>query len=57
VFLAGDPPTWRQVALPGPDPRRGHAMVWDISRNVIILFGGETADGPSDETWELDLGE
>jgi hypothetical protein len=57
VFVAGDPPTWRQVALPAPDPRRGHAMVWDISRNVIILFGGETADGPSDETWELDLGE
>jgi hypothetical protein len=32
-------------------------MVWDPSRNVIVLFGGETSEGRNHETWEFNLGE
>jgi len=31
-------------------------MTYDSSRNVVILFGGMTEHGPSDDTWEYNGG-
>lgn len=47
---------WNQLSpATVPDPRRGHAMVWDGSR--IIMFGGQKESAGSivdtDETWEF----
>lgn len=51
---------WRQAASAGaPSARRGHAMVFaDAASSTsgqfgILLFGGVTAQGPSDETFVL----
>jgi len=41
---------WRQVADTGPEPRMGHAMVYDSAKGVTVLFGR----GESDDTWEWD---
>jgi photosystem II stability/assembly factor-like uncharacterized protein len=45
--------SWRQLDIPAPSPRYGHAMVYDASRNRIILFGG-LSDGYMNDTWEFD---
>jgi hypothetical protein len=57
VFVPGDPPTWRQLDVLGPTPRRAFAMVRDPSQNVIVLFGGETSEGRNYETWVFNLDE
>jgi len=41
---------WRQVADTGPEPRMGHAMVYDSAKGVTVLFGR----GGSEDTWEWD---
>jgi hypothetical protein len=48
---------WQQVtsSTPSPSARKDHALVFDPSRGVFVLFGGETANGFSGETWELRL--
>jgi hypothetical protein len=41
--------------LPGiwPRPRKGHAMVYDSSRKLTVMYGGEVANlGPSSDLWE-----
>lgn len=38
----------------GPPPLAGHGMAYDARRGRVVLFGGETAGGISDETWEWD---
>ena len=48
---------WRQITIPagtGPTARSGAAGAFDVLRGVTVLFGGETAAGPTDETWTYD---
>src|SRR5437773_1209062 len=38
-----------------PAPRYGHAMAYDVARNVTVLFGGYYSDGAGHDlrdTWE-----
>lgn len=43
---------WRQLY---PKPRYGHAMAYDASRKVTVMFGGSVANGVRvAETWEWD---
>ena len=44
------------VDAPGPAPsaRSYFAATYDEDRRAIVLFGGDTAAGASDETWEWD---
>ena len=43
---------WTPAAGAGPSARYGHAMVYDVARNQIVLFGGATAAAAElDETW------
>jgi len=58
-----DGTVWTQVALTGasPSPRTGAALTYDISRNLILLFGGNPvassvgAAGPTlQDTWHWD---
>ncbi len=48
--------SWLQVNVPGdkPSPRQNHAMAYDATRGVTVLFGGQNQDNDSDETWEYD---
>jgi hypothetical protein len=46
---------WTQKQDIGPEPRAGHAMVFDASRNVVLLFGGLAAGNrPLSDTWSWD---
>ncbi|MCA9709975.1 MAG: hypothetical protein KDK70_29320, partial [Myxococcales bacterium] len=47
---------WTEVATEGPSPREGQGMVYDDTRGVVLLFGGNSgmAGGPSDELWQWD---
>lgn len=44
--------TWTQVSTTGPSPRVFSTMAFDSLRGRIVLFGGETAGGPMEDTWE-----
>jgi hypothetical protein len=46
-----DGSAWTQRVVSGPSPRRGHAMAYDVSRGVTVLFGGTTG-ASNGETWE-----
>lgn len=46
-------PIWRQVIDKSFPPRIAHAMVYDVARKRIVLFGGRTVN-LSNETWEFD---
>ncbi|HUX08237.1 MAG TPA: kelch repeat-containing protein [Acidobacteriota bacterium] len=48
-----DGSTWTMVSESGPDPREGHAMAFDESRGVVVLFGGFDGEQFGD-TWEWD---
>ena len=43
---------WRELDIRGPGRRNVYAA--DATRDKIFLFGGETADGASDQTWAFD---
>src|SRR5215217_4252234 len=45
---------WTQVADTGPDPRFLHGMVYDDSRQRVVLFGGYGSTPPFGDTWEWD---
>lgn len=45
---------WLQLDATGPSPRTEHAMTFDASRNVVVLFGGISQDGSLGDTWEWD---
>ncbi len=45
---------WELVDTSGPSPRRAHAMAYDSSRNVAVLFGGQVEGGLVGDTWEWD---
>lgn len=51
-----DGETWKEmVPASAPPPRSGHMMVYDETRQLIVLFGGRDADGHRlNDTWEYD---
>jgi hypothetical protein len=50
-----DGTTWTQVATPVTPPGRSrHAMTYDSTRGVVVLFGGDVEGGHGSETWEYD---
>ena len=51
----GGTPTWTQVTPAGvpPAPRRSGVVVYDASRNRLILFGGNEVCGISNDVWVL----
>lgn len=50
-----DGSAWTQVADTGPDPRTLHSMVYDDSRQRVVLFGGFTSPSTHlGDTWEWD---
>ena len=44
---------WTQKQDGGPAPRASHSMAYDITRNCVVLFGGEFNGPPLGDTWEL----
>jgi len=55
LSLSG-PAVWQQLLPIGqpPSPRSGHGMVYDSSRDRVIVFGGDDGDYLND-TWALSL--
>jgi clock-associated PAS protein ZTL len=56
ALALGDAPAWAQLSPAGPQPpvRWGHAAVYDVSRDRMIMHGGL---GPGlDQTWGAHLG-
>lgn len=51
-----DGTTWQAFAIPGPTGRSSTAMAYDTARGSLVLFGGYTSVGVSDELWELTAG-
>ena len=49
-----DGAAWHSVAAGGPSPRYAAAMAYDEQHKTYVLFGGQTKDGSSDETWLFD---
>lgn len=50
-----DGQSWTQrVSDQSPTPRFGHAMNYDATRGVTVLFGGYVSGGLIDDTWEWD---
>lgn len=48
--------TWVELTPPGsPSPRYWHSMGYDPQSRKMLLFGGRTPTGLSEETWEFDL--
>ena len=46
---------WTRRSVTGPPPLDGHAMIYDESSQVVLLWGGRTATGVySDAVWEWD---
>jgi hypothetical protein len=45
---------WRESKATGPSARSGAALVYDSVREKIVLFGGASGGGVSNETWEWD---
>ena len=48
---------WRLIvdqSQQNPGPRMSHAMVWDPTRERMILFGGTDLDRYFDDTWTFD---
>lgn len=54
--MSDQSPGWRKLALSGPDPREGGALTYDASRDRVVLFGGDGAQGPLGDTWEYTPG-
>jgi len=51
-------PHWTQLAPAGtpPSPRYGHSLVYDTTRDRVLVFGGANGAGvPNGETWSLNL--
>lgn len=53
-------PSWKLRSSTGPSPRKRHAMAFDSSRGVVVLYGGECCNSWTnlsnylDDTWEWD---
>ena len=48
-----DGASWREVKAPGPGPRSGHAMSFDMVAGSTVLFGGGK-DVAKGDTWRFD---
>jgi hypothetical protein len=48
--------TWTEFTGEGPGPREGSLMVYDPSRNNMILFGGAEEMDVKGDTWQWDDG-
>jgi len=50
--------SWTQTdSIKGPSPRICHAMAYDSTNDLIVLFGGRLNDwSQDDETWTYDIG-
>jgi hypothetical protein len=47
---------WTEMRPQSPPPiRNGAAMCYDQARGTMVLFGGETGQGPTNDTWTYDL--
>ncbi len=56
----GSPPAWRRLAPvgPAPEPRVGHAALYDPIRDRVVVYGGEPSGSGRlhlGDTWVLDL--
>ena len=51
---SGDGTAWHEVRVAGPKPRYSASLAYDAQHHVFVLFGGQTAQGSSDETWTWD---
>ena len=49
-----DGDSWVQLADTGPSPRQLPRLAFDVDRQVIVLFGGNTPSGWLFDTWEWD---
>ncbi len=49
-----DGTTWSQHSVPGPAGRWQHALTFDSSRAVVLLFGGSSLQATFADTWEWD---
>ena len=53
---ASQNPCWNEIVTTGgPSPRFGHVAIHDPVRNRMIVHGGVTTSGLSNETWALSL--
>jgi hypothetical protein len=43
---------WTPAATTGPPLRNGHALAYDATRNVVVLFGGFRPGQDFSDTWE-----
>ena len=46
---------WTRIGVDGPSAREDHSWTIDGDGETTYLFGGRTADGPSNELWAFDL--
>lgn len=46
--------TWTQRVGAPPQARGGHGMAYDSSYRQLVVFGGETASGRTNDTWAND---
>lgn len=52
----GATPTWSKLVTTGaPAARRAHFPAYESEGDRLVVFGGETASGRTNETWVLDL--
>jgi len=42
---------WTRQNMNGPQPRVGHAMIWDPVEGIVLLFGGFDRKNFFDDTW------
>jgi hypothetical protein len=56
-YAFADPPTWSLLVPAGTAPaaRYGHTAVYDAANDRMVVFGGTTAAGVTNEVWALDL--
>ncbi|MBE2197368.1 MAG: hypothetical protein IAE79_02080 [Anaerolinea sp.] len=50
-----DGKTWKEIKTTiAPPERRGHGMMYDAYRDVVVMYGGETPEHGLADTWEYD---
>jgi hypothetical protein len=47
-----DGQAWTRQEVPGPSRRNGHALVYDETRDRVVLFSGWNDLGWLDDMWE-----
>ncbi|MCA9256339.1 MAG: hypothetical protein KDA33_11915, partial [Phycisphaerales bacterium] len=49
-----DGQAWTERLAPGPSPRRGHTMAYDMASSRTLLFGGHDGASYVNDTWAWD---